>query len=72
MSYTQDDLDAIRDAISSGALEVEVDGHKTKYRSISELERAERKIINALAAGNADAPRSRPVYGVRVNVSKGV
>jgi len=69
MAFTQDDLDAIEEAIGSGALEVEVDGHKTKYRSIAELERAKRHILKSL---QSQTIRRRPVSGVRVNVSKGV
>jgi len=40
MAFTQDDLTAIEEAIASGALEVEYNDRKVKYRSINELLKA--------------------------------
>ena len=40
MAYTQADLDRIDAAIASEELEVEVDGQRTRYRSMSELFKA--------------------------------
>lgn len=55
MAYTQADLDRLDQAILSEELEVEVDGHRTKYRSMAELLQARSHVANVLrdAAGQA-------------------
>ncbi|WP_419902354.1 phage head-tail joining protein [Kiloniella sp.] len=57
MAYTQADLDAIKTAIASGALSVEIDGQKIVYRSFFELERAEARIRREVF-GPTSRPRS--------------
>lgn len=62
MPYTQADLDRLDAAIASEELEVEVDGIRTRYRSMDDLMRArahiESKIIVASPPG-ARAPATR-------------
>lgn len=48
MAYTQADLDRLDRAILSEELEVEVDGHRTKYRSMAELMQARTHVSNVL------------------------
>lgn len=40
MAITQAKIDALEDALTSGELEVEYDGKRTKFRSIDELRKA--------------------------------
>lgn len=54
MALTQADLDALDTAIAGAELEVEVDGRRTKYRSIDELKKA-RAHVAGLLAGNTGA-----------------
>ena len=69
MAFTQDDVDAINDAIATGEMEVEfADGKRVRYRSIADLVRAKTHIETRIST---DAGR-RPRRGVRVNVMKGV
>lgn len=48
MAYTQADLDRLDQAILGQELEVEVDGHRTKYRSMAELLQARSFVAAAL------------------------
>ena len=68
MTYTQSDLDAIKQAIASGELEVAYSDKKVKYRSINELIKAKNMIEKELAAESG----TRPARMYRVNVSKGI
>lgn len=69
MAFTQEDIDAIDEAIATGVLEVQFsDGKRTRYRSINELERAKYHIEGELTK----ALGKRPRRGVRMNVSKGI
>lgn len=70
MSFTKDDLSAIKEAIASGELVVEVDGKKIQYRSIKELLEAKR-MIEAELAGQAGVKRSA-FRGFRVMVDRGI
>jgi hypothetical protein len=54
MAYSADDLAKIRAAIAKGELEVEFVDRRVRYRSISELLRAEAAISSSLAS-----PRNR-------------
>lgn len=49
MAFAQTDLDAIRAAIAKGELEVELDGRRVRYRSMTELLAAEQRIAGALS-----------------------
>jgi len=58
VSYTQAQLDALRDAYASGVTEVSYEGKTVKYRSLAELEKAISTVANALAP----VPASRQHY----------
>jgi hypothetical protein len=49
MSYTQADLDRLDAAIASSELEVELDGSRVRYRSVSELRVARDHVATVLA-----------------------
>ena len=68
MAYTQSDLDAIKQAIASGELEVAYSDKKIKYRSIYELKQAQALIEKELT----EASGVRPSKQYRVSVSKGI
>ena len=69
MAFTQDDLDAISEAIATGELEVQfADGKRVRYRSVEQLMKAKQHIKNELFEESDKPPRR----GVRVNVYKGV
>jgi hypothetical protein len=56
MAYTTDDLEQIRSAKLTGAKRVKfADGRETEFRSLDELDRIEREIVDAL---NPSTPRS--------------
>lgn len=55
MAFTTNDLDKVRTAIASGALEVEYEGpprRRIRYRSMNELLQAEARIVRALDTGH--------------------
>lgn len=52
MAYSSDDLTAIRAVIAKGELEVEFVDRRVRYRSISELLRAEAEIVASLSSAN--------------------
>jgi hypothetical protein len=56
MAYTQDDLNRIRQAIARGEREVQFADRRVAYRSVSELQEAERHIARSLS------PRSKQTY----------
>lgn len=60
MAYTQADLDAIQEALASGALTVKHRDRQVTYRSIAELERVESKIKAQL--GQAGTRRNSPIF----------
>jgi hypothetical protein len=69
MAFTQEDIEAIDEAIATGVLEVQfADGKRTRYRSINELERAKYHIEGEITK----ALGKRPRRGVRMNVTKGL
>lgn len=53
MSYTQSQLDALREAYASGVTEVSYDGKTVKYRSLAELAQVINTVANALGQGPA-------------------
>lgn len=58
MSLSQADLERLDAAIASEELEVEVDGVRTKYRSVSELMRQRQFVAEQLAAQTSSAKPS--------------
>lgn len=59
MAYTSADLDALDAAITDDALEVEYDGRRTKFRSMSELLAARAHVKAELAAAAASSSGGR-------------
>lgn len=57
MAYTQSDLDRIDAAIASEELEVEVDGSRTRYRSMDELIKARTHVASQIVAATPAATR---------------
>ena len=49
MAFTQTQLDALDEAIGTGELEVEYEGRRIRYRSISELMQARSHVAAMLA-----------------------
>lgn len=62
MAYTQADLDRLDDAITGQELEVEVDGHRTKYRSMTELLQARAHVAAALRDAAAQTSSAGGVF----------
>lgn len=58
MSYTQTQLDALREAAASGVTEVSYDGKTVKYRTIAEL----MQMITIVERALAPAPVTRQNY----------
>jgi hypothetical protein len=58
MALTQTDLDNIDSAIAASELEVEVDGQRVKYRSMSELLKARAHVAGVLSGSGAAARRT--------------
>jgi hypothetical protein len=58
MAYTQSDLDNLDAAIAASELEVEVDGQRTRYRSIAELKAARSHVAAVLSAAQQPTGRS--------------
>jgi hypothetical protein len=59
MAFTQQNLDAIENAIATGTLSVEYNGKRVTYRSMSDLMRARDVIKSELAKQQpASTPRS--------------
>lgn len=56
-NFTEDDLAAIEEAIASGALEVEYNDRRVKYRSMNELKQARELIRRALGLTNKSGSR---------------
>jgi hypothetical protein len=55
MGYTQDDLTKLEAALASGALEVEYNDRKVRYRSIKELKEAIQIVKKDLGLVNRSA-----------------
>ena len=69
MPYTTSDLERVRAAVAGTELEVQfADGKRVRYRSLSELRRAQSLIESELAG---ESGQRRPA-AFRVNVYKGV
>lgn len=65
MAYTSADLDALDNAIKGGELEVEMDGRRIKYQSVSQLIRLRNQIIQ-----NMSSTTTSSVRAVRARVGK--
>ncbi len=58
MSYTQAQVDALRVAIATGALEVQNGQERVKYRSLAEMQR----VLAEAEASLAGVARMRPTH----------
>jgi hypothetical protein len=68
MALTSQDIDNLDAAIATGELEVEVNGRRVKYRSISELKAAREHVASVLQR-DGSAPR-RAVFRVNFSTSR--
>ena len=66
MTYTEDQVRALREALTSGVLTVSYDGKSVTYRSVGEIKQALAEIENARAR---DA--GRQVRQIRIVGNKG-
>lgn len=57
MAYTQNQLDALNEAIVSGHLRVTYDGKTVEYRSLEDMIRIRDMIANQLGQGSTAAER---------------
>lgn len=58
MGYSEDHLQALRDALASGELSVQHNGRRIQYRSISELKEAIDTVEEALRPGRRRVHRA--------------
>jgi len=70
MALTQTDLDALDAAIATSELEVELEGRRVRYRSISELLAARAHVASVLA-GNTAGGATRRSFQYRFTTSRG-
>lgn len=69
MPYTQAGLDALRDAMATGALVVRAaDGSSVTYRSLAEMQQAEAAMVSALNAAVGTPTVSR----IRMRTDRGL
>lgn len=68
MALTSQDIDNLDAAIATGELEVEVNGRRVKYRSISELKSAREHVASVLQQGAGTTRRG--VYRVNFSTSR--
>lgn len=66
MAFSQAQLDALENAIASGTLEIEYDGNKKKFRSMSELIQARNLLRKELGLTKPGGTT------VRVSLNKGL
>lgn len=57
MALTQSDVDALDRAIATAELEVEVDGRRVRYRSMSDLMAARAHAASLVSAGSVGTTR---------------
>ncbi|MFE8033852.1 phage head-tail joining protein [Thiohalocapsa marina] len=69
MAINQADLDRLDAAIAAAELEVEIDGRRVRYRSVSELIAARAHL--AAVASSAGTPRARSAYRWNMTTSRG-
>jgi hypothetical protein len=60
MALSQSDVDALDRAIATGELEVEFDGMRRRFRSVSELIAARAHVSAVLAGAGSSSSGSRP------------
>lgn len=70
MALTQTDLDNLDAAIAASELEVEVDGRRVKYRTMSELLRARTHVASVLAANGANGARRTGAFRFQFTTSR--
>jgi hypothetical protein len=66
MAYTQQQAEALRQAMASGVLTVEYDGKRVTYRSVGEIREALAEVDAALARDEG-----RRVRQIRIDTNKG-
>ena len=71
MAYTSTDLDRLDAAIATSELEVEVDGTRTRYRSIPELVAARAHVAAVLSAPVSAAASRRTVHQFNFSTARG-
>ena len=72
MPYTQTQLDALLQALTTGERRVSFADRTVEYRSVEELRAAIREVEVALAKGKLEASTVRPlVRQIRVTTGKG-
>ena len=62
MTYTEDQVRALREALTSGVLTVSYDGKSVTYRSVGEIKTALAEIENARAPRGRQAGAPDPHY----------
>lgn len=67
MAWTQDQLDAIEEAIASGTLEVQYADKKVTYRSLTDLLRTRELIKNSLSQTSGNSARVYPTLSKGLN-----
>ena len=68
MALTSQDIDNLDAAIATGELEVEVNGRRVKYRSISELKAAREHVASVLQQDSGG--QRRAVFRVNFSTSR--
>lgn len=71
MAITQADLDALNTAIIGAELEVEFQGRRVRYRSVSELRAAYQHAQSELAAQTSSASTRTGPYRFRFTTARG-
>ena len=67
MAFTQEQLDALEEAIASSTLEVQYKDKKVTYRSMAEMLRARDLILRKLGKSKASAARVYPTLSKGLN-----
>ncbi|HKJ73946.1 MAG TPA: hypothetical protein VKA19_07500 [Alphaproteobacteria bacterium] len=62
MAWTQDEIDALEDALKSGALRVEIGGKVLHYRSVDEIERTLQRARESAGTTKPSDSRRYAVY----------
>lgn len=70
MAFTQADIDNLDEAIAAGEKVVKVNGREVEYRSIDDMLKARRHIMNVIA--KSAGRRKSPLSGVRTVLDRGL
>lgn len=62
MSYSQEQIGALEDAIATGALTVEMDGKRITYRRLADMQRLLVAMKAEFSGSAANAPRFIRIY----------